>query len=171
MNSGARNLLVRTVDSDVVIILVGLFSHFHPDTNIWVAFGTGKFFRYFHINTICQTLGSERSKALLFFHAFTGSDTTSQFLGKGKKTAWDAWNAYPEATSAFFSITEDPFHPLMLSSRLFAILERFTCVLYDKSTTLTSVDELRQELFSKKSKMMEHIPPTQVYRYYEIIPL
>ena len=162
MKNGARNILVRTVDSDVIVILVGLFSNFHPDTSVWVAFGTGKFFRYYNINTIFQALGPEKSKALLFFHAFTGCDTTSQFLNKGKKSAWDAWSAYPEATSAFVGSIEQPFYPITQNSRLFAVLERFTCVLYDKSTTLSNVNDLRQELFSKKSKLMEHIPPTHV---------
>ena len=55
-----------------------------------------------------------------------------------------------------------------LPSVLFAILESFTCVLYDKTTTLTYVNEVRQELFSKKSKMMEHIPPTQVECFFHL---
>ena len=42
------------------------------------------------------------------------------------------------------------------------LLERFTCILYDKTTPLVSVNELRQELFCKRAKMMENIPPTQV---------
>ena len=113
MKSGARNIVVRTVDSDVLVVFVGLFSHFHSDTNIWVAFGTGKFFRYYHINTINQVLVSVRSKDLLFFHSFTGSDTTSQFLGKGKKNSMGCWKAYPEATTAFMNVTEQPFHPLV----------------------------------------------------------
>ena len=118
---------------------------------------------YYSINTICQALGPEKSKALPFFHAFTGSDTTSQFHGKGKKSAWDAWKSYQEATMAFVHITEQPFQQLMiLQSQWFDILERFTCVLYDKSTTLSHVNELRQEMFSRKSKTMENIPPTQV---------
>ena len=155
MKNGARSILVRTVDSDVIVILVGLFSNFHPDTSVWVAYGTGKFFRYYNINTIFQALGPEKSKALLFFHAFTGCDTTSQFLNKGKKSAWDAWSAYPEATSAFVGSIEQPFYQ---NSRLFAVLERFTCELYDKSTTLSNVNDLRLELFSKKSKLITFLP-------------
>ena len=119
VRSGARNLLVRTVDSDVIVILVGLFSHFHQDTNIWVAFGTGKFFRYYLHQ--CH-LPSSRSSEILFFHAFTGCDTTSQFLGKGKKSAWDAWKAYPEATAAFVSIVDQPFQPMTVTSPSFTIL-------------------------------------------------
>lgn len=160
--NGARDVLVHTVDTDIIIILVGLLANFHPDTNIWVAFGTGKFFRYYHINSIVETLGPEMSKALPFFHALTGCDTTSQFLGKGKKTAWNAWKCFQDATLAFVHIMERPFLPLTLESQPFRILEHFTCILYDKTTQFQSVNEARQDLFSRKSRTMENIPPTQV---------
>ena len=42
------------------------------------------------------------------------------------------------------------------------LLERFVYVMYDRTTPLSSVNELRQELFYNRSKMMETIPPTQV---------
>ena len=35
------------------------------------------------------------------FHAFTGCDTTLSFERRGKKTAWSAWNVFPEVTAAF----------------------------------------------------------------------
>ena len=85
LQNGARNILVSTVDTDVIVILVGAYFSFldtFPDMNIFVGFGTGK---HFKINSICQSLGKEKSRALPFFHTFTGCDTTSQFLGKGKK--------------------------------------------------------------------------------------
>ena len=69
---------------------------------------------------------------------------------------------YEDVTTAFNHISDNPFQPLSLQSPIFSTLERFACILYDKSTTLSSVNELRQELFSKKSVMMENIPPTQV---------
>ena len=40
--------------------------------------------------------------------------------------------------------------------------ERFTCVLYDKTTAITTVNDLRLDLFSKRAKLMDNIPPTQV---------
>ena len=69
--------------------------------DIWVAFGMGKHFQYYHINTICQNLGEPLCQALPFYHAFTGCDATSQFLGKGKKSAWEAWKSLPNVTDAF----------------------------------------------------------------------
>ena len=61
-----------------------------------------------------------------------------------------------------YCIAEQPFQPLTIDFELFEKLERYTCVLYDKSSTFTNVNELRQEMFSRQSKMMENIPPTQV---------
>ncbi|KAG1676996.1 hypothetical protein GQR58_014039 [Nymphon striatum] len=166
LKKGARTILVRTVDTDVIVILVGLFFNFlsaYHDIDLWVAFGMGKHFQYYSIKTVCQNLGApNNSKALPIFHVFTGSDTTSQFAGKGKKSAWEAWKSYPEVTSGFLSMVEHPFQLLDLNSATFRLLERFTCVLYDKTTAVVNVNELRQELFSKKTQAIEKISPTQV---------
>ena len=35
--------------------------------DIWVAFGMGKHFQYYHINTICQNLGEPLCQALPFY--------------------------------------------------------------------------------------------------------
>jgi len=52
-----------------------------------------------------------------------------------------------------------PFQMLELKSFKMGILERYVCVLYDKTTLLSFVNELRKELFCKRSKAMEAIPP------------
>ena len=103
--------MVHTVDTDVVVSLIGKFDYLInlcEQVNIWVAFGTGKTFAYYHINAICEDLGYERSIALLVFHSFTGCDTTSTFYGKGKKSAWEAWNCYPDVTQAFAYVHSTP---------------------------------------------------------------
>ena len=157
VKKGATKILVRTVDTDILVILIGLLSNLHPDTHIWIAFGTGK---NFVLMQSTRVWGLKSQK--LYHHAFTGSDTTSHFHGKGEKSAWDAWKAYADITRTFACIAEQPFQPLTIESELFEKLERYTCVLYDKSSTVTNVNELRQEMFSRQSKMMENIPPTQV---------
>lgn len=82
--------LVRTVDTDVIVILIGKFPYViavNSDASIWVAFGVGKNFVFWHINTICSNLGEAKSTALPFFHSFTGCDTTSRFFRRGKRMA------------------------------------------------------------------------------------
>ena len=105
--------------------------------------------------------GKDKSMSLPIFHCFTGCDTTSAFFGKGKKSAWEAWNLYPEVTAAFIYMSTHPHTPLTKESQHFRYLERFTVVLYDKTSSLGSVNEARRELFCQKNWTMESIPPTQ----------
>lgn len=165
LEMGARSISVRTVDTDVVVILVGHFFDMHRahgPFDVWVAFGMGKHYRCLYINAICNHLGEPRSSALPAFHAFTGCDTTSSFLGRGKKTAWEAWKSFPDVTNAFLQIRANPFQPIDVMSSQFSILERFTVVIYDKSNTSGSVNKARRELFTKMNRSLENIPPTQV---------
>lgn len=170
IDKGAKTILVRTVDTDVIVIIIGVFFALLSkcsDIDIWVAFGSGKNFQNFSINKICGSLGQARCTALPMYHAFSGCDTTSQFLGKGKKSSWEAWNAFPEVTDAFLFLAEHPFEQIDSSSDIFKLLERYVCVLYDKTSMTYSVNELRQELFSRKSNAIENIPPTQVGKHVE----
>jgi len=81
---------MTSVSTVILVILVGVFFQLHDiyhDPGIWVGFGTGKHYKCYSSNSICQYLAKPQFRALPFVHAFTGSDTTSQFLGKGKKSA------------------------------------------------------------------------------------
>ena len=85
LERGSRKIMIRTVDTDVIVILIGHFYSIvdhYPDADLWVAFGNGKHIRYYHLNTICGRLGREQSRCLPLFHSFTGCDSTSSFYGK-----------------------------------------------------------------------------------------
>ncbi len=158
LDSGSTTCLVRTVDTDVVVIIIGKFHALlanHPAADIWIAFGTGKNFMYIHINAICSSLRRNKSMALPIFHCFTGCDTTSSFFGKGKKTAWETWKSYPEVTEAFLYMAGHPHIPITVEAQNFQLLERFSVILYDKTSSLESVNEARRELFCQKNKPME----------------
>ena len=162
---GAKKILVRTVDTDVVVILVGQLPSLlldYPDIDIWVAFGMGKNFCHYNINSICRNLGEDKSRALPLFHAYTGCDTTSCFLGKGKKSAWKVWKSHPDLTQAFLHLVNHPFQEVDSSSAHIRCLERFTILMYDVTSNLISINEARRELFCKKRRNLENIPPTQV---------
>ena len=42
-----------------------------------------------------------------------------------------------------------------------AVIERFVVFLYDKMSTMVEVNLARKDLFSKKSRSLENIPPTR----------
>ena len=63
LEQGIKTIVVRTVDTEVIVILTGVFFELianNPLADIWVAFGTGKNFRLYSINAICTYLGKER---------------------------------------------------------------------------------------------------------------
>ena len=84
---GHQTAYVRTVDSDIVVLVIRFFPTLGL-VELWVGFGSGKKLRDIPIHDICSDLGPSRSVALPVFNAITGCDTTSHFLGCGKKTAW-----------------------------------------------------------------------------------
>lgn len=93
LQQGSIYCMVRTVYTDVVVILTGKFYQLQdlcPKANIWVAFGA-----------------------------------------------------------------------VDIQSDSFRILERFTITLYQRTSPLESVNEVRREMFCQQNKTMETIPPTQ----------
>ena len=167
LTEGTSTILVRTVDTDVVVILVGKFHDLkaiNANVDIWVAFGMGRGFKYISINKICAALGEQKSRFLPVFHAFSGCDTTSAFNGKGKRSAWQAWELCSHTvTPSLEFLSTHPFQQLDEDSEHFRNLERLVIIMYDKSSPLDSVNEARMNLFCKHSRAIENLPPTQVH--------
>ena len=134
LEHGEKMIKVRTADSDVIVILIGVYFDLvliQPSAEIWVAFGTGKNFRFYSIKAISTCIGEQNARALPVFHAWSGCDTTSAFRGKGKKTAWRSWKAFQEVTQTFNFLAANPFQHLECNSGHFQKIERLTVVLYD----------------------------------------
>ena len=156
VSKGHTSLMIRTVDTDVVVIAVSCF-HRLPSVQLWVAFGVGKSYRYLAIHELASALGTDRCKAIAFFHAFSGCDTVSSFAGNGKKRAFDTWQAFPEVTDAFAMLSSEPDSV----AASMPLLERFVVLLYDRSSSKTAVNAARKQLFTKKGRSMEYLPPTE----------
>ena len=158
-DQGHTTAYLRTVDSDVVV----LATHFFHDlglSELWIGFGSGKTYKDIPIHHISEMLGLQRCQALPFFHAFTGCDVVSSMMGIGKKTAWNAWVNFPEATTTFTAITQDPAS-LTLDSLHMRRLERLTVLMYSKNCAAQSVNEARKLMFTQGLKSLDSIPPTQ----------
>ncbi|KAG7160296.1 hypothetical protein Hamer_G025085, partial [Homarus americanus] len=151
LECGHRRILIRTVDTDVVILAVGLANERSEVLNeLGLTFGTGKNRRYIAAHQIAKALGPEKSRTLPVFHAITAATR--------KKTAWATWNAFPEVTTAFLSLASTPSE---LPDGVLSTLERFIVVLYDRTSTCCDVNVLRKKLFSRKSRSLEDLPPTR----------
>ena len=155
---GYTRIMLRTVDTDVVVLAVSLANKLAFD-NLWVAFGTGNNFRYLDASAIAQHLGDDKSAALPAFHALTGCDTTSSFAGRGKLVAWTTWNAFSDVTPSLCTLSHIPTKEEI--AECLPTIERFIVQMYDRGSTASSVNEARQELFTQKGREIENLPPTQ----------
>ena len=105
-NHGHHKILIKTVDTDVVVLAVSVAQGLLPEDELWLAFGTGKSFRYLAAHEIAAGLGPEKAQAFPMFHALTGCDTASSFAGHGKKTAVNIWTILPaELTNALLKLS------------------------------------------------------------------
>ena len=71
------------------------------------------------------------------FHALIGSDTVSFFRNRGKKSAWDVWNVFPELTPVLCALKASLE---IITEESLAVLERFVVLLYDRTTSLLKVN-------------------------------
>ena len=96
---GHSKAFIRTVNSDVVLVATG---------HLWIGYGTGITFQYIPVHQVIQSLGPEKYLALSLMHSYTRCDTSLLFLGIGKKTAWAAYEVYPELTETLIALPEEP---------------------------------------------------------------
>ena len=162
---GHSKAFIRTVDNDAVIIAVGHFGSLGV-VELWIGFGTGKAFQHSPVHEITQTLGPEKSLSCPLFHSLMGCDTTSSFLGMGKKTAWAAWQAYPKLTETLLTLSDDPTL-LTLDSIHMARLERWTVVMYSKSSGCSRVNDVRRQLFTHGTRTLDHPPPPHTHTHWK----
>ena len=95
-----KRFITRTADTDVVVLEVSCIQFVEAE-EIWIAFRTGRNFRYIAAHDVAKSLGAEKAYVLPVFHVLTGCSTVSAFHTKGKKTAWDIWLAYDDVAVAF----------------------------------------------------------------------
>ena len=101
--------------SSVIGKFFSSITYINPSASIWVAFGAGKAFSYFHSTPSSILWGESKSLALPVFHSFT------QVFWQGKKLAWETWKCYPDVTEAFTHMALNPYIQLDNGSRYFQI--------------------------------------------------
>ena len=113
-------------------------------------------FRYLDATAMAQALGDAKCGGLPAFRALTGCDVTSSFAGKGKHTAWTAWDDY--ATSALCTLSRMPTTESVM--HVFPIIKISIVIMYDRGRSESSVNGEILVLFTQQVKEIENIPPT-----------
>ena len=152
---GYTTVSIRTVDTDVIVLAVAAAERFSID-ELWVAFGTGKSFRFLAVHDMAQALGPDTCRGLPAFHAFTGCDTVSSFGGRSKNTAWETWKVCGEVTATFSTLPT----PSIVDDSL-DTLEPFVVLLCDRTSNDEPVNDARKQLFAQKGRGIDTLPPTR----------
>lgn len=147
--------IICSSDTDVVVIAVSLFQRLGLKT-LWIDFGRGKDHRWIPIHEIASAMGT-KSSGLCFFHAFSGCDTVSSFHGKGKKSAWHTWNVFEKISPVFTKLSSSP---AAVTDEDMQVIEEFVVLMYDRSSSYKEVNEARLDLFARKQRSYDSIPPT-----------
>ena len=103
--SAETSIVIRSPDNDVFILLIS-YSHLVAQKLVFDT-GSGNYRRLINIHEVASSIGHNISLALPAFHAFTGCDTTSSFVRKGKKTPLKVMITNPSFIELFTSFGSD----------------------------------------------------------------
>ena len=99
-----------------------------------------------------------KNTSLPLFHAITGYNQVSFFAAKGKKTCWKTWGKNDELTTALQLVSFCPSKDDI--ANIIHLIERFFVLLCDSTSPSSRANKSRKELFSKKGRLLDGIPPT-----------
>ena len=156
-----RKLIVSSPDTDVLLLLVHYQAMIPPDTHFMT--GSGDKTRLISVLNAKESL-PERWSSLLGFHAFTGCDITSKFLGKSKLSCWRTFTRAPTHVLAAFRQLGNLETDLETVSKG---LEAFVCQLYNSKST-EDLSELRWQLYAQ-TQQASRLPPTKAALKYKIL--
>ena len=96
-------------------------------------------------------------------HSLTSGNNVIQnkgrefFAGRGKRSAWDTWKVYDDVTPALCSLIANPES----IESVMKPLERFVVLIYDRTSSLQCINQVRKQLFTQKGRAIEGLPPTK----------
>lgn len=152
-SNGYNTVIIRSPDTDVALLAAALL----PDISAHILFRTGtkQRTRFIDINAVAAKLGREVCSALPGLHAFTGSDTTSAFVGKGKTAALKLVQANDILRAAMTNLGQS--FTITPQTLLGCVL--FVCALYGRPDKV-DVNEVRYLLFCSSALPAHQLPPT-----------
>ena len=112
IENGFNKVVVRTVDTDVLALLLGNIPYIKriADATVYSLFGQSNL-SYYNIAEIATQCGDQFSTAVPFMYGFSGCDTVSSFFGMGKCKWFDNWTESQEKdvlTSVFHELDHFP---------------------------------------------------------------
>lgn len=113
------------------------------NTPLFMDTGFGNKRRLIDISSAADSIGTDMCNALPSFHAFTGCDTISAFVRKGKLGHFRVLQKNPRYVSVFENLGSNA----RVSPKQLSDLEAFSCLLYSGRSPSKDINRLRYTMF------------------------
>ena len=143
-NTPGEVVVIRSNDTDVLCILVYHMKTILANVFMDTGYDHNNTRKYIDLNSLSMALGP-MCDALPGVHAFSGSDYTCAFMGKGKVAIYRKIESSVEYRSLFAGIGQSQ----EVTDKTLEPFERFVCDLYNKPN-MHSLAEARCAIFSQK---------------------
>ena len=138
---------VRCSDTDIFVLLLFHISQLSHKPLVWmdVRLSSNNTRRFINISQLANHMDKKVVAALPGFHAYTGSDFTASFMGKGKMRPYDIMIQNEKFTNAFACLGRSD----KVDDSIISDIEKFTCCIYSMPK-LSSVNDVRMAVFERK---------------------
>ena len=150
---GHLSILIKSSDTDVEVM--ALYFKWDIQARLYLLKGTKNKARLIDITAIGDKLGNDICRAMPGLHAFTRSDTTSAFSGKGKVKPL----SLIEKNQGHFETMKRIGNSFDIDQSLIESCEIFVSELYDALTY--DINKARYYLFCTRNTTSEQLPPTK----------
>ncbi|KAK9876448.1 hypothetical protein WA026_012761 [Henosepilachna vigintioctopunctata] len=161
-NESAANVLIKSCDTDVLIIMLGNMDYLKSESlNIYMEYGAANKRRILNVTQLHIELGPTVCASLPGFHAITGCDYNPSFFKKGKKRPFQIVQNnldYQKALTDLGKSDVSELHELQYEA--FATLEKFVCELYGYKD-LADINNARFQKFCATYKSKSTDEPFQ----------
>ena len=150
----AANIIIKSLDTDVFIISVGM--SWHIQSNLLLHTGKGATVRTVNIQEIRQQLGESTTNALIGLHALTGCDSIFGLYGKGKIKAATLMYKHQEYQTTLGNLGIEK----TITNDLLEGIEMLVCHLYGQQNC-KDVNAARYNAFLLGATAEQQLPPTK----------
>ena len=154
VETGYDPVVVRTVDTDVLVLMISYYpfmSDINNGTRVLTLMGNNwSSIKVYDINALASEIGYSVCKGLPFFYAFTGCDTVSSMYHCSKTNFWDELFKQPNIPQLLSVFAELSTQPIEVTSEQVDILEIFLVrVYYPKKVNTGSLSDERAAHFKR----------------------
>ena len=166
LEHNVQSVIVRTVDTDVFILLVThwpYMSELGYETSLYCLMGSdSRNLKCYNIKEIAFQIGHDLCKGLAFFYALTGCDTVSSMFGFSKVLFWEHLSKQPNRKELLEVFEKLGCEPEEVTAEQIKVLERFVLrVYYPNKPEIDSLGAARADQFHRQAvSNLRKLPPS-----------